>query len=165
MPKRARTGHVSEYIPSPFRLTLTQVRCQSNAPVRLTYAKTWLYALPTDLITEIMRHVPPPASVRRHMDRVVAEFRSVLKDVARVVHGTSTERPCIRTVAGRILYRTGRLPWERELFSYAQSIRRLNKELESTRMRAAERWEVLAAKERFSQRLDDERLNKLYDTC
>jgi hypothetical protein len=31
-------------------------------------------------------------------------------------------------------------------------------------MRAAERWEVLAAKERLSQRLD-ERLNKLYDTC
>ena len=164
MPKRARTGHVSDYIPSPFRLTLTQVRCQSNAPVRLAYAKTWLYALPTDLITQIMGHVPPPASVRRHMDRVVAEFRSVLKDVARVVHGTSTERPCIRTVAGRILYRTGRLPWERELFSYAQSIRRLNKELGSTRMRAAERWEVLAAKERLSQRLD-ERLNKLYDTC
>ena len=48
--------------------------------------------------------------------------------------------------------------------SYAQSIRRLNKELESTRMRAAERWEVLAAKERLSQRLD-ERLNKLYGTC
>eukprot|EP01047_Picozoa_sp_COSAG01_P010470 COSAG01_NODE_442_length_17020_cov_26.699622_15_plen_360_part_00 len=76
----------------------------------------------------------------------------------------STERTRIRTVAGRILYRTGRLPWERELFSYAQSIRRLNKELESTRMQAAERWEVLAAKERFSQRLD-KRLNKLYDTC
>jgi hypothetical protein len=88
----------------------------------------------------------------------------MLKDVARVVHGTSTERPRIRTVAGRILYRTRRLPWERELFSYAQSIRRLNKELESTRMRAAEQWEVLAAKERLSQRLD-ERLNKLYDTC
>ena len=111
-----------------------------------------------------MRHVPPPASVRRHRDRVVAEFRSVLKDVARVVHGTSTERTRIRTVAGRILCRTRRLPWERELFSYSQSIRRLNKELESTRMRAAERWEVLAAKERLSQRLD-ERLNKLYGTC
>ena len=111
-----------------------------------------------------MRHVPPSASVRHHLDRVVAEFRSVLKDVARVVHGTSMERTRIRTVAGRILCRTRRLPWERELFSYSQSIRRLNKELESTRMRAAERWEVLAAKERFSQRLD-ERLNKLYDTC
>jgi hypothetical protein len=42
MPKRARTGQVSEYIPSPFRLTSTQVRCQSNEPVRLAYAKTWL---------------------------------------------------------------------------------------------------------------------------
>ena len=164
MPKRARTGQVSDYIPSPFRRTSTQVRCQSKKPVRLAYDKTWLYALPTDLITQIMRHVPPPASVRHHLDRAVAEFRSVLKDVARVVHGTSTERTRIRTVADRILYRTQRLPWERELFSYSQSIRRLNKELESTRMRAAERWEVLAAKERLSQRLDD-RLNKLYDTC
>ena len=42
MPKRARTGQVSEYIPSPFRLTSTHVRCQSNEPVRLAYAKTWL---------------------------------------------------------------------------------------------------------------------------
>ena len=48
-------------------------------------------------------------------------------------------------VARRILYRTRRLPWERELFSYAQSIWRLNQESESTRMRATERWEVLAA--------------------
>lgn len=84
------------------------------------------------------------------MDMVVAEFRGVLKDVARVVHGTSTERPHIRTVANRILYCTRRLPWERELFSYAQSIRCLNK--------------VLAAKERLFCRLD-ERLDKLYDTC
>eukprot|EP01047_Picozoa_sp_COSAG01_P128775 COSAG01_NODE_58164_length_307_cov_3.014423_1_plen_48_part_10 len=36
---------------------------------------------------------------------------------AAALHGTSTERPRIRTVAGRILYRTRRLPWERELFS------------------------------------------------
>ena len=164
MHRRVRASYDSKHIPSPFPLTSTQVWCQSNEAVYLAYAKTWLYALPTDLITQIMRHVPPPASVRRHMDMVVAEFRGVLKDVARVVHDTSTERTRICTVAGRILYRTRRLPWQRELFSYAQSIRRLNKELESTRMRAAERWEVLAAKERLSQRLD-ERLNKLYGTC
>eukprot|EP01049_Picozoa_sp_SAG25_P004020 SAG25_NODE_243_length_11142_cov_106.401069_11_plen_81_part_00 len=34
----------------------------------------------------------------------------------------------------------------------------------STRMQAAERWDVLAAKERLSQRLE-ELLDTLYDTC
>ena len=87
------------------------------------------------------------------MQAVVAEFRSVLKDVAHVVHGTSFERPRIRTAAGRILYRTRRLPWERELFEVAQSIRRLNEQLESKRMRARERTERVVVRDRWLRRL------------
>ena len=98
------------------------------------------------------------------MQAVVAEFRSVLKDVARVVHGTSTERPRIRTAAGRILYRTRRLPWERELFEVAQAIRRVNDELESRPMRAKEQAERVAMRDRWLRRLQDD-IERLYDAC
>ena len=98
------------------------------------------------------------------MQAVVAEFRSILKDVARVVHGTSTERPRIRTAAGRILYRTRHLPWESELFEYAQAIRRVNGELESRRMRAKERTERVAARDRWLRRLQGD-IERLYDAC
>jgi hypothetical protein len=108
-------------------------------------------------------HCPEP-SVRRHMQAVVAEFRSVLKEVARVVHGTSTERSRIRTAAGRILYRTRRLPWERELFGYAHAIRRLNEQLESKRMRAVERSKTVAVRDRLLQRLQDD-IERHYDAC
>ena len=98
------------------------------------------------------------------MQAVVVEFRSVLKEVARVVHGTSTERSRIRTAAGRILYRTRRLPWERELFGYAHAIRRLNEQLESKRMRAKERVERVALRDRWLRRLQDD-IERLYDAC
>jgi hypothetical protein len=108
-------------------------------------------------------HCPEP-SVCRHMQAMVAEFRSVLKEVARVVHGTSTERSRIRTAAGRILYRTRRLPWERELFGYAHAIRRLNEQLESKRMRAVERSKTVAVRDRLLQRLQDD-IERHYDAC
>ena len=98
------------------------------------------------------------------MQAVVAEFRSVLKDVARVVHGTSSERPRIRTAAGRILYRTRHLPWERELVGYAHAIRRLNEQVESNRMRAVERSETVAMRDQLLRRLQ-ERVECLYDAC
>ena len=98
------------------------------------------------------------------MQAVVAEFRSVLKEVARVVHSTSTERSRIRTAAGRILYRTRRLPWERELFGYAHAIRRLNEQLESKRMRAVERSKTVAVRDRLLQRLQDD-VERHYDAC
>ena len=98
------------------------------------------------------------------MQAVVAEFRSVLKDVARVVHGTSSERPRIRTAAGRILYRTRRLPWERQLFEVAQATRRVNDELESKRMRAVERSKTVAVRDRLLQRLQDD-VERHYDAC
>jgi hypothetical protein len=108
-------------------------------------------------------HCPEP-SVRRHMQAVEAEFRSVLKEVARVVHSTSTERSRIRTAAGRILYRTRRLPWERELFGYAHAIRRLNEQLESKRMRAVEQSKTVAVRDRLLQRLQDD-VERHYDAC
>jgi hypothetical protein len=98
------------------------------------------------------------------MQAVEAEFRSVLKEVARVVHSTSTERSRIRTAAGRILYRTRRLPWERELFGYAHAIRRLNDELESRRMRAVERSKTVVVRDRLLQRLQ-EGVERHYDAC
>ena len=153
--KRARFEHIL----SSFRLNVPQIL---SASTTTAFAPTSTARTPTAPALH-PTHCPVP-SVRRHMQAVVAEFRSILKDVARVVHGTSTERPRIRTAAGRILYRTRHLPWESELFEYAQAIRRVNGELESRRMRAKERTERVAVRDRWLRRLQDD-IERLYDAC
>ena len=163
------SGCKRAYVDTIFSTFRCKVPDRSSTCPRLMSATTSAAVIPTFTTTTTTApawydsHCPEP-SVRRHMQAVVAEFRSVLKEVARVVHGTSTERSRIRTAAGRILYHTRRLPWERELFGYAHAIRRLNEQLESKRMRAVERSKTVAVRDRLLRRLQDD-IERHYDAC
>jgi hypothetical protein len=70
--KRLKQAH--PHVPTPFRLT--------DPSMRLAYAKTALYHVSDDILELILRYTRPPVSVQRRMDAVMAEYRSVLKNVA-----------------------------------------------------------------------------------
>ena len=114
--KRRKQSH--PHVPTPFRLT--------DPSMRLAYAKTALYHVSDDVLELILRYTQPPVSVRRQMNAVMAEYRSVLKNVAWVRYHPSLpwhqQRRHIRTTAGQILFRTRRVPWERALFGYSRDI-------------------------------------------
>jgi hypothetical protein len=106
--------------------------------------------------------------MRRQMDAVVAEYRSVLKNVAWVRHHPSLpwhqQRRHIRTTAGQILFRSQRVPWERALFGYSRDIQHLRRQLVARRLRTAERLELNTVIDRLWGRFL-ERLDTIYDTC
>eukprot|EP01047_Picozoa_sp_COSAG01_P045835 COSAG01_NODE_4253_length_5208_cov_4.500000_2_plen_157_part_00 len=102
--KRLKQSH--PHVPAPCRLI--------NPTMRLAYAKTALSHVSDDILEMILRYTRPPVSVRRQIGTVMAEFRSVLKNVAWVRYHPSLpwhqQRRRIRTTAGQILFRTRRVP-------------------------------------------------------
>jgi hypothetical protein len=156
--KRRKQAH--PHVPTPFRLT--------DSNMRLAYAKTALYHVSGDLLELILRYTQPPVSVRRRLDAVMAEYRSVLKNVVWVRYHPSLpwhqQRRHIRTAAGQILFRTRRVPWERALFGYSRDMQHLRRQLSSRRLRAAERLELKSVIDRLWRRFL-ERLDTIYDTC
>jgi hypothetical protein len=156
--KRLKRSH--PHVPTPFRLT--------DPTTRLAYAKTALYHVSDDVLELILRYTRPPVTMRRRMDAVMAEYRSVLKNVAWVRYHPSLpwhqQRRHIRTAAGQILFRTRRVPWERALFGYSRDMQHLRRQLSSRRLRAAERLELKSVIDRLWRRFL-ERLDTIYDTC
>jgi hypothetical protein len=156
--KRRKQAH--PHVPTPFRLT--------DSTMRLAYAKTALYHVSDDILEMILRYTRPPVSVRRQIGAVMAEFRSVLKNVAWVRYHPSLpwhqQRRRIRTTAGQILFRTQRVPWERALFGYSRDIQHLRRQLVARRLRTAERLELTSVIDRLWRRFL-ERLDRIYDTC
>jgi hypothetical protein len=159
-PAAKRLKRSYPHVPTPFRLT--------DPNMRLAYAKTALYHVSDDILEQILRHTQPPVSVRRQMDAVMTEYRSVLKNVAWVRYHPSLpwhqQRRHIRTTAGQILFRTRRVPWERALFGYSRDIQHLRRQLASTRLCADERLELKSVIDRLWRRFL-ERLDTIYDTC
>ena len=151
-----------------------RARCGEHAaPVtdptmRLAYAKTALYHVSDDVLELILRYTQPPVSVQRQMNAVMAEYRSVLKNVAWVRYHPSLpwhqQRRHIRTTAGQILFRTQRVPWERALFGYSRDIQHLRRQLVARRLRADETLELNSVIDRLWRRFL-ERLDTIYDTC
>ena len=156
--KRLKQSH--PHVPAPCRLI--------NPTMRLAYAKTALYHVSDDILEMILRYTRPPVSVQRQMNAVMAEYRSVLKNVAWVRYHPSLpwhqQRRHIRTTAGQILFRTRRVPWERALFGYSRDIQHLRRQLASRRLRATERLELTSVIDRLWRRYL-ERLDTIYDTC
>ena len=156
--KRRKQAH--PHVPTLFRLT--------DPNMRLAYAKTALYHVSDDVLELILRYTRPPVTMRRRMDAVMAEYRSVLKNVAWVRYHPSLpwdqQRRHIRTAAGQILFRTRRVPWERALFGYSRDIQHLRRQLASRRLRAAKRLELTSVIDRLWRRFL-EQLDTIYDTC
>ena len=156
--KRLKRSHT--HVPTPFRLT--------DPSMRLAYAKTALYHVSDDVLELILRYTQPPVSVRRRLDAVIVEYRSVLKNVAWVRYHPSLpwhqQRKHIRTTAGQILFRTRRVPWGRALFGTSRDIQHLRRQLVARRLRADERLELNTVIDRLWRRFL-ERLDTIYDTC
>lgn len=159
-PAAKRLKRSYTHVPTPFRLT--------DPSMRLAYAKTALYHVSDDVLERILCYTQPPVSVQRQMNAVMAEYRSVLKNVAWVRYHPSLpwhqQRRHIRTTAGQILFRTRRVPWERALFGYSRDIRHLRRQVASRRLRAAERLELKSVINRLWRRFLM-RLDTIYDTC
>jgi preprotein translocase subunit SecA len=156
--KRLKRSH--PHVPTPFQLT--------DPSMRLAYAKTALYHVSDDVLELILRYTRPPITMRRQMDAVITEYRSVLKNVASVRYHPSLpwhqQRRHIRTAAGQILFRTQRVPWERARFGYSRDIQYLRRQVASRRLRAAERLVLKSVIDRLWRRYL-ERLDTIYDTC
>jgi hypothetical protein len=65
-PSAEDTTVSTELVPAPFRL--------ADSHTRLAWAKTLMYQLPQEILENVLRHTPPPASVKRDMDAVIAEL-------------------------------------------------------------------------------------------
>ena len=159
-PAAKRLKRSYTHVPTPFRLT--------DPSMRLAYAKTALYHVSDDILEMILRYTRPPVMMRRRMDAVIAEYRSVLKNVAWVRYHPSLpwhqQRKHIRTAAGQILFRTRRVPWERALFGYSRDIQHLRRQLASRRSQADKRLELMLVIDRLWRRFL-ERLDTICDTC
>jgi len=70
--KKARVTTPTELVPAPFR--------PADSHTRLAWAKTLMYQLPQEILENVLRHTPPPASVKRGMDAVITELQKVVAD-------------------------------------------------------------------------------------
>ena len=71
-PSAEDTTVSTELVPAPFRL--------ADSHTRLAWAKTLMYQLPQEILENVLRHTPPPASVKRGMDAVITELEKVVAD-------------------------------------------------------------------------------------
>ena len=82
--KKARVTTPTEHVPAPFRLpgpkTFAPIFPLAAPRMRLAWRKTLLYQLPQEVLEHVLRYTPPPASVKKSMDAVMAELEKVVTD-------------------------------------------------------------------------------------